>query len=85
MLEEWEKRWKMLLNIDKCVVLTVTLKMTSYSLHSHPLLSVSSAKYLVLTIDAEFSFNPHFDVICEKKRSQFHSLFSGFMPVKNQS
>jgi len=26
MLEEWEKQWKMLLNIDKCMVLTVTLK-----------------------------------------------------------
>jgi len=34
MLEEWEKEWKMLLNIDKCIVLTVTLKkkllMTSF-------------------------------------------------------
>jgi len=26
MLEEWEKQWKMLLNIDKCIVLSVTLK-----------------------------------------------------------
>jgi len=25
-LEEWERKWKMKLNIDKCMVLTVTLK-----------------------------------------------------------
>jgi len=73
MLEEWEKWWKMLLNIDKCMVLTVTLKkkplMTSYSLHSLPLVSVSSAKYLGVTTNAKLLFNHHIDVICKKANS----------------
>jgi len=47
----------MLLNGDECTVLTVTLKnklrMKIYFLHSHPLVSVSSAKCLGVTIDAK--------------------------------
>jgi len=77
MLEEWEKQWKMLLNIDKCMVLTVTQPlMTSYSLHSLPLVSASSAKYLGMTIDAKLSFNHHIDVICKKTSSTLRRNFS---------
>ena len=46
-LAEWERKWKMSLNISKCMFLTVTLKsnpITSrYTLHSHALASVNSA------------------------------------------
>jgi len=60
------------------MVLTVTLKkkplMTSYFLHSHPLVSVSSAKYLGVIVDAKLLFNHHIDVICKKPTPL--SLFS---------
>ena len=53
--------------------LTVTLKkkplMTSYSLHSHPLALVNSAKYLGVTIDSKLSFNDHINAICKKANS----------------
>jgi len=57
-LEKWEKKkWKMKLNIDKCMVLTVTLKnnpiKVQYTLHNHRLASVTSAKYLRVTIDSK--------------------------------
>ena len=45
-LEEWERKWKMKMNIDKCKVLTVSLKnnpiMTHYALHNHRLASLIS-------------------------------------------
>jgi len=81
MLEEWVE---MLLNIDKCVVLIVTLKkkplMTSYFLHSHPLVS---AKSLGMTIDAKLSFNHHNDVICKKANSTLCFLRRNF--IEDQS
>jgi len=49
-LEEWGRKWKMKLNIDKCMVLTVTLKNNTikahHALHKYRLASVISAKYL---------------------------------------
>jgi len=45
----------MKLNIDKCMVLTVTLKnnpiKARYTLHNHGLASVTSAKYLGAIVD----------------------------------
>jgi len=49
-LEIWEKVWNMKFNLEKCMVLHITLKtdplLSDYSLHGHKLDSVSEAKYL---------------------------------------
>ena len=49
-LEEWESKWQMSFNVQKCYLLTVTKKHnsipTSYSLHNHTLERVPEAKYL---------------------------------------
>lgn len=81
-LEDWERKWKMSLNIDKCVVLTVTLKCnpitSQYTLHGHQLASVNSAKYLGVIIDSKLSFNEHVDSTCKKANSALAFLRRNF-------
>jgi len=49
-LEKWEEVWHMKFNIEKCMVLTVTLKKnplhSEYYLRNHKLTNVTKAKYL---------------------------------------
>ena len=55
-LEHWSKQWKMLFNIDKCTVLTVTLKQHSFCAgYRQHLASVSSANYLGIIIDTKLT------------------------------
>ena len=60
-------------NIDKCMVLTVTLKkhpmFTEYYLHNYKLTTVSKAKYLGVILDSKLSFNNHVDATCKKANS----------------
>ena len=81
-IEEWERIWKMKLNIDKCMVLTVTLKSnpitTQYTLHNQSLISVNSSKYLGVTIDSKLSFNAHVDSTCKKANSALVFLCRNF-------
>ena len=54
-LENWEV-WKMKFNIEKCMILTVTLKklllLSEYYLHNHKFTTVTDAKYLGVTLDS---------------------------------
>ena len=88
-LEEWERTWKMKLNIDKCIVLSVTLKSnptkTRYTLHNQQLLSVHSAKYLGVTIDSKLSFNEHVDSTCKKATQHWHSSIGTSDHVRGKS
>ena len=72
-LERWEKTWQMKFNIDKCMVLSVTLKrnplLADYYLHNQKLLVVSKAKYLGIILDSKLSFNDHVDATCKKANS----------------
>jgi len=59
-------------NPDKCEVLRVTAKQKNiikaeYTIHGKPLNTVSSAKYLGLTIDTKLNYNEHVNNICNKK------------------
>ena len=68
-LENWEAKWDMVFHPDKCALLPVTRKertVTSYQLHGHTLMTVKSAKYLGLTIQANMEWNEHIDNITRR-------------------
>ena len=67
----WEVLWKMKFNAAKCNVLTVTGKrqpiQTEYKLHGHSLSTVTSAKYLGVTITEDLRWDTHhINDICAK-------------------
>jgi len=73
-LQQWEEKWMMSFNPDKCEVLRLTLKrqniiQATYRIHGQPLKSVSSAKYLLLTIDSKLNYNEHVSNVCKKANS----------------
>ena len=52
-VQEWERKWMMSFNLDKCEVLRVMAKQKNiieavYTIHGKPLKTVSSASYLGL-------------------------------------
>ena len=61
----WEQKWEMEFHWDKCQVIHIThnkkVIQHQYSLHSHILKSVDSAKYLGVTISSDFKWNSHID------------------------
>ena len=69
-LQDWERKWKMEFNPDKCEVLRITLKKNiipaRYSIHGKQLQIVNKAKYLGVTLDSSLSFNDHISNICKK-------------------
>ena len=82
LLKQWEKKWKMSFNVNKCLVLPVTQKRSpiqaNYFLHSTQLMLVESAKYLGVTIDSKLSFNQHVNSICKRANSVLGSLQRNF-------
>ena len=62
-LENWENKWQMSFNVDKCHLLSVSRKTeripTSYSLHGQQLEQVTNAKYLGVTINEKLNWGPH--------------------------
>ena len=73
LLELWEEKWKMSFNVDKCMVVSVTLKRTpvhaNYTLHGKKLTVVECAKYLGVSIDSKLCFNQNVDNVCKKANS----------------
>ena len=81
-LEQWEKKWKMSFNVDKCMVLSVTRKRIpiqgKYFLHNTELKMTESAKYLGVEIDSKLSFNQHINNTCKKAYSVLGFLRRNF-------
>ena len=69
-LENWESRWLMEFNTDKCQVLRVSRKrdplIHEYILHGKILESVDSAKYLRVSITSDLCWNQHISNIVTK-------------------
>ncbi|MCG8047766.1 MAG: reverse transcriptase family protein, partial [Candidatus Thiodiazotropha endolucinida] len=92
-LEEWERQWKMRFHPDKCTKLTVTRKKTQvkaeYKLHDHIIASVSSAKYLGVTITDDLSWDTHIQNICNKANRTIgflrRNLSIGAIAIKQQA
>jgi len=57
-------------NVDKCMVVSVTLKrmaiQANYTLHGRILIAVKCAKYLAVSNDSELCFNQHVGNICDR-------------------
>ena len=72
-LQQWEKKWKMEFNSDKCEACSISNKRkpinATYSIHGKSLKHVKSAKYLVVSIVNKLSWNTHVDNICKKTNS----------------
>ena len=74
-VQEWEQRWLMSFNADKCEVLRISNKRKNiiaehpYSIHGTALRVVDEAKYLGVTIHRSLSWKPHINTICNRGNS----------------
>ena len=73
LLELWEEKWKMSFNVDKCMVVSVTLKRTPLFmltiLYMERTYFVECTKYLGVSIDSKLCLNQHVDNVCKKANS----------------
>ena len=69
-LEDWASEWDMTFHPDKCSRLSLTRSRNNedydYVLHGHTLATVSSAKYLGVTIQSNIGWEAHINNICAK-------------------
>ena len=80
-LVEWEESWDMLFHPAKCVSLPITRSRSpldySYELHGHTLDSVSSAKYLGITIPQDMDWDNHINNVANKASRTLGFLHAG--------
>lgn len=69
-LGEWETKWQMKFNIDKCHILTISKKkkptIVDYKLHGQVLQRVSSAKYLGVELTKDLHWGAHIQTSASK-------------------
>ena len=72
-LEEWENKWQLMFNPEKCNVLHVTRStnqlVTEYTLHGQILKQLCSVKYPGVTIEQKLSWNEHIGNVVKKASS----------------
>ena len=71
MLQQWEAKWLMSFNPDKCEELRVTNTRkhtlhTQYNVHDRILNTVDKTKYLGVTIQSKLNWKPHINNIAKK-------------------
>ena len=69
----WANTWQLNFNVKKCYHLGITCKKIptpySYTLNGSPIATVTSTKYLGITISNTLSWNEHVDNICNSANS----------------
>ena len=69
-MQQWEAKWLMEINPNKCEVITITNKRSHINypnnIHGKELVHVQHAKYLGLTFSNNLSWNKHIDNITKK-------------------
>ncbi len=69
-LETCERKWCMSFNLDKCNIMTVTMKINKiihkYKLHEHELERVNSTTYLGVELSGNLTWNRHIAKTCNK-------------------
>ena len=72
-LQEWEQKWQMAFNVEKCEVIRITNKKrplcSDYFIHNQKLALRTEAKYLRVTIGSDLSGSRHVDNITKKANS----------------
>ena len=72
-LQEWEQKWQMSFNADKCEVICITSKKkpycSDYFIHDQKLALRTEAKYLGVTICSDLSWSRHADNVTKKAKS----------------
>ena len=76
-LQLWANKWLMMLNVNKCEVLHISLKQIIkklYLLYDEPLKCVNEARYLGVMIDSKLTFNTHVNLVCKKANNTLSFL-----------
>ena len=72
-LQEWEQKWQMAFNAEKCEVIRITNKKrplcSDYFIHNQKLALRTEAKYVGVTIGNDLSWSRHADNITKKANS----------------
>lgn len=74
-IQEWERKWLMPFNTEKCEVLRISSKRKNiiasipYSIHGTALRTVDEAKYLGVTIHRTLKWKSHVNNICKRSNS----------------
>ena len=88
-LAEWEKKWKMTFNIDKCHIMHITkarkVNKTQYTLHQQPLQTVSQATYLGIEIRSDLSWSSHVNKITNKASQSLGFLKRNLHSAKKET
>ena len=77
-LQDWEHKWLMQFNADKCEVIRITNKKRpltqDYHIHNTKLQTIKDAKYLGSTISSDLSWNSHVDITAKKANTSLNFL-----------
>lgn len=85
---DWSKTWRLFLNVNKCSILTLTLKKKpvkfDYTLGDNILTRVDVQKDLGIFIDSRLTFNSHVNTIIKKANRMSGLVWRNFRSLKNE-